>query len=457
MKIDIPRLFIAAPQSGSGKTIVASGLMALLARERKVQGFKVGPDYIDAMYHAAATGRSGRNLDGWMLPEEAVLDLFARACRGADIALVEGVMGLFDGFDGRSDSGSTAQMAKLLGAPVLLVIDVSKMARSVAALARGFCDYDPDLNLAGVICNRVGSPSHAAVLADALADAGIEVLGMLPRTNGLVVPERHLGLLTAVEDRHRAQAMLAEAADLIAANVDVPRIAALAETAEALEFEAPDPPQAAHHGVRIAVGRDEAFCFYYEDNLDLLRQAGAELVFFSPLRDGGLPEGCAGIYLGGGYPELYAAQLSENRALLAALRQAHAEDMPIYAECGGLMLLSESITDLQGKRFPMAGILPGAVHMQHKLSLGYCHVHARRHTLLLREGEALRGHEFHYSSWDAGEAGGGHSAYSKTSRRSGEDVPEGYAAGNLLASYVHLHFAACPRLAQRFVERCVKR
>ncbi len=457
MRIDIPRIMIAAPASGSGKSTLATGLMAALARSQVVQGFKVGPDYIDPMYHTAATGRPSRNLDTWMAPAAVVRASFGRAVAGAEIAVIEGVMGLYDGFDGRSESGSSVEVAKLLETPVILVLDVGKMARSAAAVALGCRAFDPTLNIAGVICNRVASPGHAAMVTDALAAVGLPVLGCIPKSVALAVPERHLGLHTAVERRAEVEAFLRAAAALIAAEVDLSRLWEIARSAPALEV----PPDLRTPGVqgsqeapiRIAVARDEAFCFYYQDNLDLLSLAGAEIVFFSPLRDRALPRGACGIYLGGGYPELYAADLAANAALLAELRMAGRTRMPIYAECGGLMYLTQGITDQTGARHPMVGLLPGWTALTDRLTMGYRVVTAARDSLLLRCGEEVRGHEFHYSTWSDWPTDLP-TAYRIAPRQGTTEQAEGYAEGNLLASYVHLHFGARPELAERFVLAC---
>jgi cobyrinic acid a,c-diamide synthase len=341
VKVEMPRLVIAAPASGCGKSTVATGLMAALSADYTVQGFKVGPDYIDPMYHTAATGRVSRNLDTWIVPHAQVKATFAHATAGADLAIIEGVMGLFDGYEARTESGSTAEVAKLLRAPVILVLDVGKMARSAGAMALGYRDFDPQLDVAGVICNRVGSARHAQWVTEAVEAVGLPVLGCIPRSEGLKIPERHLGLYTAVERSAEVEAFLGHAKGLMAQHVDLYRLWDIARRAAAFEVgqdailshdRRPRAPT-----VRLAVARDEAFCFYYEDNLYLLRAAGAEIVSFSPLRDAALPEGAAGLYLGGGYPELYAAQLVQNEPMQDAIRAAHEAGLPIYAECGGLI------------------------------------------------------------------------------------------------------------------------
>lgn len=450
-----PRLVIAAPHSGSGKSTIASGLMAALAQTHRVQGFKVGPDYIDPGYHTLAAGRPSRNLDAWMTPHDEVLRIFARAAHDADIAIIEGVMGLFDGVDGRSEAGSTAQIAQLLDAPVVLVIDVSKMARSAGAIALGCRMFDPRLRLAAVICNNVASANHARWVTQAVESAGLPVLGCAPRTPALKTPERHLGLHTAVERLEAATAFLHSAAEVVRQHIDLDRIWEIARSASTLVTPEELAPPAPVNSVRIAVARDAAFCFYYEDNFDHLRAAGAELIFFSPLHDAALPEGVHGLYLGGGYPELYARQLAANRSMMRSLRSAIDAGAPTYAECGGLMVLTESITDLEGGTHPMLGVVPGRAVMVGRLTLGYREVTAMRNSLLLQAGESVRGHEFHYSDW-VERPDDLPAAYAIRPRSAEAARLEGFAQGNVLASYVHLHFGAMPKMAQRFVQACAE-
>ena len=449
-----PRFVVAAPSSGSGKTTLATGLMAALSETHTVQGYKVGPDYIDPGYHTAATGRVSRNLDTWMVSPKEVKTIFARGQQGADLSVMEGVMGFYDGYDGRSERGSTAEVAKLLGAPVILVIDVSKMVRSAGAIALGFQQFDPAVRIAGVIANRVGSDQHAAWVRDAVESAGIAVLGCIPRSESLRVPERHLGLHMAAERDNRTAAFLEHARASVKNHVDLDRVGAIARSAPAMDLAAPPQPPSKNGGARIAVARDDAFCFYYEDNFDLLRAAGAEIVFFSPLRDKSLPEGTTGLCLGGGYPELYAAQLAANIPLLGEMREAIRAGMPTFAECGGLMMLVESLVDLEGVRHAMVGALPGFVRMTSKLVMGYREIETRRHTLLMPAGGVMRGHEFHYSEWVKPDLAVDTPFIVR--QRSGERLPqEGYAEGSLLASYVHLHFASHPEMAPNFVKACM--
>lgn len=450
----IPRLIIAAPASGSGKTTFTAGLIAALtSRHLRVAPFKVGPDYIDPSYHALAAGRACHNLDPWLLPPERIRASFMRRSSGADIAIIEGVMGLFDGYSGTDDTGSTAHIARLLDAPVVLVLDVSAMARSAAALVRGFRDFDSSVRVAGVLLNHVAGAGHAQLAREAIeAETDLPVLGYLPTDETLRLPERHLGLVPTAEPG-RWQDWLISARQKVAATVNIDRLLVLAETASPPVDLANDPfadlPSKTH--AVIAVARDAAFNFIYEDNLDLLRAAGAEIIYFSPLADPTLPPNTQAVYICGGFPELYAAQLSANLTLHESLRAAHTAGLPIYAECGGLMYLTESIYDLHGVGHPMVGLLPGQSVMTPQLTLGYRTFQAQSDNWLWRAGEAMRGHEFHHSVWQNRlpllpfiyEL---HPDVFVPTRRS-----EGVQIGNLIASYTHLHFLAYPPLATRFV------
>ena len=445
-------LVIAGTQSGVGKTTVTLGLLAALRRRGLVvQPFKVGPDFIDPGHHTRAAGRVSRNLDGWMLSREANAALFCRQARGADVAVVEGVMGLFDGYDGSSDAGSTAQMAKWLGLPVLLVVDARAMARSAAALVHGFASFDPDLSLAGVIFNRIGSPTHLEYLQQGLAALqGVRGFGGLPRDPELAIPERHLGLATT-EDHPLGEAYLTHLADWLEAHLDLD---GLLEALPQLTLPEEQTPAVVAPAVRLGVARDRAFCFYYPENLELLAEAGAELVPFSPLDDRELPPGLHGLYLGGGYPELYAGPLAANAGLRQAVYDFAAAGLPIYAECGGLMYLAQEIRDLEGQAHPMAGVFPFTVRMLPRLkALGYREVTLAAAGLLGPAGTRARGHEFHYSEM-VGEPVGVARLYRVTPRKGGEAVAEGYCAGNVLASYVHLHFGSNPEVARSLVASC---
>ncbi|NJO84525.1 MAG: cobyrinate a,c-diamide synthase [Blastochloris sp.] len=453
----LPRLLLAAPMSGSGKTTLTAGLIAALAaRGLTVAPFKCGPDYIDPSYHALAAGRPCHNLDAWLVPPEQIAGILARRSAGADLAVIEGVMGLFDGYAGADDAGSSAQIARLTGTPVVIVLDVRAMARTAAALVAGLRDFDPRIRVAGVILNRVGSPRHAQMVTQAIAEhTGLPVLGSLQRDETIVLPERHLGLIPTAEPG-RWQAWLAEVRARVEAGIDLDRLLALAQTATPIAAPAPTLPTLPHVSRStpppvIAVARDKAFSFLYEENLDLLRAAGAEVAFFSPLTDLALPSGTAAIYLCGGFPELYPAQLAENRALHTAIRSAAAGGMPIYAECGGLMYCTERVADAEGVTYPMLGLLPGRSVMTPRLTLGYRTVRAAADSWLWRTGETVRGHEFHYSVWERRPAGLDALYTCLPDAFRPDERPEGAHHTNVLASYVHIHWLACPHVPARFV------
>jgi cobyrinic acid a,c-diamide synthase len=434
-------IVVAGTHSGVGKTSVTLGLIGALARQGlAVQPFKVGPDFIDPLHHTRAAGRTSRNLDGWMLDPDANRACFGRASIGADAAVIEGVMGLFDGSEGGNDRGSTAEMAKLLGLPVVLVIDASAMARSAGALIHGFSSFDPELRIAGVILNNVGVEAHAEMIREAVA-AGPPILGAIPRASDLTLPERHLGLHLP----HEAQENHAEQLSLLVEeHVDLDR---LLEAARTDRPASPPVVAAPARTARIGVAVDEAFCFYYADNLELLEQAGAELIEFSPIRDP-LPPGLDGLYIGGGYPELHAAELAANAAARGAIRELAGAGGPIYAECGGLMYLGETL-ELDDGTYPLCGVLPLSAKMPAPLKLSYVEVISAGG--LFGASRSARGHVFHHSEISGEPAVDRHHSL-RTTR--GDESEEGYGVGNVLASYAHLHFASEPDLAKAFVDRC---
>lgn len=448
-------IVVAGTTSGVGKTTAATGMMGALRRRKlRVQPFKTGPDYIDPTYHTWATGEVSRNLDTWMLSPAAVIELFRRAAAGKDIAVIEGVMGLYDGRSATSEEGSTAELAKLLGAPVLLVVDSRKGARSLAAMVAGYRSFDASLQLGGVILNGIGSDRHLKLCREAIEHyTGVEVVGHLPRRDNLSLPERHLGLVPTVEgpvEEDFLERLVAQCE----ATFNLPQVLRLAERAAVPEAEPvlfPPAPQPAV--TRIAVARDSAFSFYYQDSLDLLEARGAGLAPFSPLRDWSLPPGVSGLYIGGGFPELYAAELAENRSLRDAVREAAGRGMPVYAECGGLMYLGQSLRDMEGREYPMAGAIPVSSRIDSpRLSLGYRTVEALNDNPVLRRGETVRGHEFHWSV--LGDGAGAGNAYRVLGKDGGESRREGFRERNLLASYIHLHLGSRPEMASRFVENC---
>ena len=451
--ICIPRLVVSGTYCGAGKTTVTTALMAALSRRGlRVQPFKIGPDFIDPGFHRVVCGRPSHNLDGWMLTQSANLEIFARNAADADIAVIEGMMGLFDGYDALAEAGSTAEMAKWLKAPVLLVADGSAMARSAAALVAGFENFDSELDMAGVLFNRVGGQGHADLLREAvLANCRAAPLGGLPQNEKIALPERHLGLVLARESLTPNR--LAAMAEWMEAYIDIESLLKLAR-GRSPALTIPRSAAAPHGGsrARIGVASDAAFCFYYQDNLDLLADCGAELVEFSPIADGDLPPDLDGLYLGGGYPELHAEPLSNNRRMRDAIRRFVKSGAPVYAECGGFMYLTSAIVDPAGREFPMTGIFPTRARMQERLvALDYIEAEAIENTLWLRAGERLRGHEFRYSNIDAmtPSIARRFRVHQKSGFRD-----EGYAAGSVLAGYTHLHFRSAPPFARRFVGAC---
>ncbi len=445
-------IVVAGVASGVGKTTVTLGLLeAFRRRGLRVQAFKVGPDFIDPGFHESITGRPSYNLDGWMCGREAVLACVARHAADADLVIVEGVMGCFDGVDGTSEEGSTAQVAKWLGAPVVLVIDAKAQSRTAAAVVLGCERFDPALNVAAVIANRVGSDAHRRWVEEAIASACRALaVGAVKRDEALTLPERHLGLVTALEGTLTPERR-ARLAETIEASVDLDRLLTIAAP---LDHPAAGPSSDPPARARVGVARDAAFQFYYAENLERLRAAGAAMVFWSPETDETLPD-VDGLYFGGGYPELHAKALSDNERTRAAVRAFGEAGKPIYAECGGLMYLAQALEDLEGRAYPMVGLLPAAVHMRpRKLSLGYTEVAFTSETPLGPVGTVARGHEFHYSTIDP-VPGSVHRAWRLRTRRGG-DRAEGYVVAGALMSYVHLHFASCPQIPERFVEACVE-
>lgn len=456
----VPTLVVGGVSSGVGKTTLTVALIAAFrARGLVVAPFKCGPDYLDPTYHALAAGRSCQNLDGWMMGREAVRRTFLRATEDADIAIVEGVMGLFDGASARSEAGSTAEIAKWLGAPVLLMIDASGMARSVAALLRGFASFDRGLRVAGAIANRVGSRRHLEILQE--SGGGVPLLGALPKDAEHAFAERHLGLHTANSDS-LPESELEYWAEVASSWVDLDALLELARSAaipleSAVADSRAEPNSTPRIRTRIGIARDAAFHFYYADNLRRLEAAGAELIAFSPLESAALPN-ADGLYLGGGYPELYARELSANAALREAIVRAAERGMPIYAECGGLMYLTEAIVDLDGSYHPMVGLLPSKARMHaSRRALGYVEVELQHDTFLGAAGSRFRGHQFRYSELDPEPPEETiERSYRLRGRRGRETTLEGYRRDNVLGSYVHAHWASNPSLAEGFVWSCAR-
>ncbi|MFC9735906.1 cobyrinate a,c-diamide synthase [Streptomyces roseolus] len=444
----VARLVIAAPSSGAGKTTVATGLMAAFAsRGLAVSPHKVGPDYIDPGYHALATGRPGRNLDAYMCGTELIAPLFAHGSRGCDLAVVEGVMGLYDGAAGQGELASTAQVAKLLRAPVVLVVDASSQSRSVAALVHGFASWDPEVRLGGVILNKVASDRHETLLREALEESGVPVLGVLRRAPAVATPSRHLGLIPVAERQAQAVEAVAAQAEQVLAGCDLEGLLALARSAPPLTTEEWSPAAAAPPaGGRpvVAVAGGAAFTFSYAENAELLTAAGAEVVTFDPLRDEALPEGTRGLVVGGGFPEMYAAELAANEPLRKAVAELAASGAPVAAECAGLLYLARSLDGT-----PMCGVLDADARMSERLTLGYRDAVAVGDSVLAAAGTRVRGHEFHRTVIEPG-AG----ALAAWGLRQPEPRVEGFVRGGVHASYVHTHWAGAPGIAARFVGHC---
>ncbi len=453
---------VAGTQSGAGKTTITLGLMAaMLQKGLKVAPFKVGPDYIDPGYHRIVSGRVSRNLDGWMLNRKTNERIFATHSSGADIAVVEGVMGLYDGFSGQSEAGSTAQMAKWLKIPVLLVVDAHSMARSTAALVQGFENFDEDVPFAGVLFNRLGSDAHLEFVRAAVkGNVRMPCVGGIGQNEQMMLPERHLGLVTP-EDNPLSQEWIGRAAAMLDGAMDV---SAFVERLPTITVSIPpqsEPYTKTAEKIRIGWASDQAFCFYYADNLDLLEQYGAELVPFSPIADGKLPPELDGLYLGGGYPELNAAALSDNSGLRKQIRISSQNGMPIYGECGGFMYLCSAIEDPPAGVYPMTGCFPMTTRMTPKLRrLGYREITLRQASPIGGCGLTARGHEFHYSEmvsshdWDGATKSPIKTIYHVTDREGGQRTSQGYLYNRTLGSYVHLHFASRPEIAAAFIENC---
>lgn len=451
--MNIPRVVIAGTRSGVGKTTITAGIISA-CRELglTVQPFKVGPDYIDPGFHSLAAGRTCRNLDTWLMGDN-LLEAFSRGAAGADVAVIEGVMGLYDGAAGAAEAGSTAQLAKMLQAPVLLVVDVASAARSVAAEVLGFCQLDPAVNVAGVLLNRVASERHFRLVNEAIEHyCAVPVIGALSKNQDISLPARHLGLIPTTEHSLLPD-KLSRITRAVTAGVDLPAVLALARQAGKLAMAgaAGVLPPVAGEAVKIAVARDEAFHFYYPDNLDLLEQQGARLVFFSPLHDRHLPSDMDGLIIGGGFPEEFLPALAQNQIMIKEVAAYCRQGGPVYAECGGLMYLCREIADTAGQAWPMAGVVPAACLMEQTLvGMGYVEAEACHENLLCRPGEVLRGHEFHYSRLAAEAA----PAFYFRSRNGKKPRWDGFARGNLLATYLHLYFT--PELADRLITACTE-
>ncbi len=451
---------IAAPQSGSGKTTVSLAIMAALARRGvTVAPFKCGPDFIDPGYHRAVTGHPSINLDGWMCGEEFVRDTFLVHMDDQAVAVIEGAMGLFDGLGASSREGSSAQIAALTGAPVVLVVNARGMAASAAVLVKGFAGFDPQTRVAGVIFNNVGSEQHGELLREAVATHCPDILcyGCIPRDESLGIPSRHLGLVTA-EDNPLSVEFIGRLADIAERCLDLEGLSQLqippCPPFEKVGEHIPPLNKGGQGGISIAVARDAAFCFMYEDNLRLLKEAGAKITFFSPLNDAALPAGIHGVYLPGGYPELYAEALHDNVGMKESIRAAIAADMPVYAECGGFVYLTEGIDGSDNQpSADFAGVFPVRCRMlSRRKALGYRQAELTENIIIGEQGAVVRGHEFHYS--EIGTMPEESRRCYEVSRRGVVLGREGFRIRNCLASYIHLHFGSNPDIAVTFVAAC---
>ena len=452
--MNIPRIVIGGVTSAVGKTTISTAIMYTLKQKGlHVQPFKVGPDFIDPSYHTYVTGRQSRNLDVWMMGENGVLNCFHNASSGADIAVVEGVMGLFDGISGKDDFSSTAQVAKILNAPVILVIDAGKAARSIAAIATGFLHFDKKLRIIGTILNNVAGDKHANFITEAFADkVKVPIIGIVRRSKEITMVERHLGLIPTPELEEKQKRAIFQSAKFVSEQIDLDKIKYLLDKVQTTD---PLQKQIPNGQIKIAVAIDESFNFYYADNLDALREQKAELIFFSPINNCKLPENIHGVILGGGFPEVLADKLEKNQSMGKSITKAAENGIPIYGECGGLMYLTRSIKGYrgdEGKKRNMVGLIDADTFISGKLTLNY--TEANSNASIFGKISKVRGHEFHYSRI---ENIAKDSKFAYVMRRGDgiDNKKDGFMVYNCLASYMHLHFADS-RLPKRFIESCIK-
>lgn len=454
-QFNIPRIIISGTNSGVGKTTIVTGILAVLKQKGlTVQSYKVGPDYIDPGFHQLASGKVAHNLDSWLIPTDKLVPIFVKTAIDNDVVIIEGVMGLYDG--GRAGISSTAAISKLLKAPVILVIDAKSIGESAAAIALGFKMYDSEVNLAGVIINRLGSQNHQNMICEALKKINIPVLGCIYRNEALHMPERHLGLTPVTE--YNPSTMITHLQKQISAQIDIEellKIARLSPDINDMSGESNVVPQFTPK-LRIGVAQDEAFSFYYPESLDVLKDLGAEIVAFSPIKDTILPQ-VDGLLFGGGFPEMFVNELANNTSMRQSIRQACHEGMPVYAECGGFMYLTKQIIDFNGKEYDMVGVIPATCNMQSKLqTVGYVEATALTDNVLCTAGDILRGHEFHFSQMkneDTKQPFPWAFQFKKT--RTGEIYSGGYAVNNIVASYLHIHFVGNEQNALRFLTKCM--
>ena len=447
MQKNFPRLIISATQSGAGKTTITAGILAALKKRGfNVQAYKVGPDYIDTGFHEIASGKPSHNLDSWLVGEDKLKEIFFTPSNCAQIAVIEGVMGLYDG--GIGGVSSTAQIARILRSPTVLVIDVKSMGTSAAAIALGFREFDKDLNIAGVILNRVGSDSHKKIIVDALEKINIKCFGAIKRNAEFVLPERHLGLVPTAENNFAE--IIEKISATIESEIDIDALIEIANSAPAVQLSNYNTTTLPDCHTKIAVAKDAAFNFYYEESLNELEKRGAEIVYFSPLESEKLPENISGLIIGGGFPEMFAEKLQANKKIRRAIRTAAENNLPIYAECGGFMYLMNSITDFGGRNFEMCGVIPARAVMTDKLqTVGYIDAEILSDCIIGRAGDKIHAHEFHFSTADTD-----NNIFSCKRMRTGKIYHAGFFTKNIVASYLHIHFAGCQSAAENFINAC---
>lgn len=444
------RFVLAGTGSGVGKTTLTIGIMrALMDRGYSVQGFKCGPDYIDPSYHTAVTKRPSRNIDSWMLSHDVVQSIVSRASKDADVAVIEGVMGLYDGKSPLEDTGSTAEISLITKSPIILIVNAASMARSVAAIVKGFQVLNEEIQIAGVIVNQLGSKGHFDIVKAAIEqECKAPVIGYLLKGAVEPLPSRHLGLVPAIE-RGELDEYFAALAKKIEETVELDQLLAITRAPELPDASTIFEKKKAEK-VHLAVAKDAAFNFYYQENLELLEAAGAVLHYFSPLANEEVPKEAQGLYIGGGFPEEFAEQLAENQTANDSIQQAIREGLPTLAECGGFMYCTEAIVTRSGKRIPMLGLIQGEVVMQDKLAaLGYREITGVAGNFLIGEKEEAKGHEFHYSTFE-----GTHATPAYFSKSRFRTQAEGYLHGNLVAGYTHFHFASNPKLIENWLKAC---
>lgn len=447
------RFVLASTGSGVGKTTFTIGIMrSLMKRGLIVQGFKCGPDYIDPTYHTAVTKRPSRNIDSFMMSHDTVRAIVARASQDADAAIIEGVMGFYDGKSPLSNEGSAAHISEITKSPVILIVNAASMARSAAAIVKGFQMLDESSNIVGIIANQLGSKSHFEMVKTAIEqECGIPVIGYLQKGAVPMMPSRHLGLVPAIE-RGDLDSYFDSLSEAIEETVDIEQLLEITKTQSLDVSESIFDAQPQRQEVHIAVAKDAAFNFYYEENLELLRIYGATLHYFSPLQNEEVPEKAQGLYIGGGFPEEFAESLAKNEKTKQSIRAALKRGVPTLAECGGFMYLTEEIVNRQGQVFPMLGIIPGRVRMQDKLAaLGYREITGVPGNFLINEEEQAKGHEFHYSTYE-----GEHTSPAYFSKGRFRAQQEGYLHKNLVAGYTHFHFASNPQLVKNWLTACLE-